>query len=177
MLGEDVDLAALALDEIGSRGVRQVGRWLLDPETIERARLPGRQEKFDVRGVPVVLDGAHVASSVGRVLDELARTGLSEKPVVILALGRDKDAEAILKMLRGRADRLLCTSVTTGPLRPAELLATEATRIGLRAETASDPEHALARAFELCAGGGWVLAIGSFYLAGSLRSLIATQTK
>lgn len=183
MLEENVQLASLALGELGRRGVlardgRPAGGWLLDRATIDRARLPGRQERFDVRGVPVVLDGAHVASSVERVLDELARDPtLAGPPVVVLALGRDKDAEAILKKLHSRADRLLCTSVTTGPLRAAELLATEATRIGLPAETAADPERALARALELCAVGGWVLAIGSFYLAGSLRSLIATQTK
>lgn len=179
MLGENVDLAGLALDELGRKGVatsdaRPVGRWLLDPMTIARARLPARQERFDVDGVPIVLDGAHVASSIGRVLDELAQDPeLSGRPVVILALGRDKDIEAILKKLHGRADRLLCTSVTTGPLRAAELLASEALHMGLEAETASDPAHALERALELCDDGGWVLAIGSFYLAGSIRSLIA----
>jgi dihydrofolate synthase/folylpolyglutamate synthase len=179
MLGENVSIAGLALDELGRKGVatkdaRPVGGWLLDPATVAGARLPARQERFDVRGVPVVLDGAHVASSMGRVLDELAPgEGLLGRPVVILALGRDKDIEAILKMLHGRADRLLCTSVTTGPLRAAELLATEALHMGLEAEAASDPAQALARALELCSDGGWVLAIGSFYLAGSIRSLIA----
>jgi dihydrofolate synthase/folylpolyglutamate synthase len=179
MLGENVSLAGLALDELGRRGVattegRAVGGWLLDAATIAGARLPGRQEKFDVEGVPVVIDGAHVASSVGRVLDELAEDrDLAGRPVVILALGRDKDIQAILKKLHGRADRLLCTSVTTGPLRAAELLATEASHMGLEAEIAPDPARALARALELCSDRGWVLAIGSFYLAGSIRSLIA----
>lgn len=183
MLGEDVDLAGLVLDELGRRRVTDreshtVGKRLLDPPTIAAASLPGRQERFDVRGVPIVLDGAHVASSVGRVLDELAQQpGLDGRPVVILALGRDKDAGAILKMLHDRADRLLCTSVTTGPLRAAELLATEALQAGFEAEVAADPAHALARALELCERGGFVLAIGSFYLAGSIRSLIASQPK
>lgn len=181
MLEENADLARLVLEEIGRRGVvardgRAAGGWLLDAATVAQARLPARLERFDVKGVPVVLDGAHVASSIGRVLDDLGReSDLTGRPVVVLALGRDKDVGAILKMLRGRADRLLCTSVTTGPLRAAELLAAEASRIGIEAETASDPAHALARALELCEHGGWVLVIGSFYLAGSIRSLIATD--
>jgi folylpolyglutamate synthase/dihydropteroate synthase len=119
-----------------------------------------------------VLDAAHVASSVALLLTELSREReYSSRPVVLLALGRDKDAAAILKALGGRVDRILCTTVASGPLRDAETLAQAARTQGIVAETAPDPGRALARALALTGDDGWVLVLGSFYLAGALRAL------
>lgn len=178
MLARNADLARLCLDELGARGVRGpravASGTLLDARAIDDARLPGRLERFDVDGVPVVLDAAHVASSVEMVLDELAHTtDLRGLPTVVLALGREKDARSILKKLVGRTDRLLCTTVAVGPLRAAEELAAEASRTGLAAEAVAEPADAFARALA-GARGRWVLILGSFYLAGAIRLQIAT---
>ena len=92
----------------------------------------------------------------------------------------DKDAAAILKTLRGRADRLVCTTAASGPLRATGTLVEEASRVGFVAETAADPTDALAKATQLAeeTPGGWVLVIGSFYLAGAVRPLLqADPTK
>jgi folylpolyglutamate synthase/dihydropteroate synthase len=124
----------------------------------------------------VVIDGAHVASSVQMALDELSTDPeLSRPPVVLLALGRDKNAREILKVLSGRTDRLVCTTVTSGPLSAAETLAAEAKLAGLGAETAADPRDAYARALDHAADGRWVLVIGSFYLAGAVRKVIRAE--
>ncbi len=190
MLGRDVDLAALALDELGARGVKgadprgvkavdgwPVGRALLDDATIAAARLPGRLEKHRVGRIPLVIDGAHVASSVRMVLDELARDPeLRGTPVVVLALGRDKNAREILKVLAGGTDRVLCTTVSSGPLLAAHTLAAEASLAGLGAETAADPRDACARALESAADGRWVLVLGSFYLAGAVRAFLRAES-
>lgn len=176
MLERDADLARLVLDELGRRGVKTAdgnafSGALLDERTIASARLPARQEKLFAGRTRVVLDGAHVASSVKMVLDELALDPeLRARPVVVLALGRDKDAAAILKTLTGRVDRLVCTTTASGPLAAAENLAKEAQRAGIAAETAAEPKLAFARALVLAQPEGWVLVIGSFYLAGALRS-------
>src|SRR5258705_2148373 len=74
MFGRNADLARLALDELGARGVRDRDGWpigsnLLDAEAVEAGRLPGRLQKHPVRGIQVVLAGAPVASTVRRVLD------------------------------------------------------------------------------------------------------------
>jgi dihydrofolate synthase/folylpolyglutamate synthase len=170
-------LAGLVLDELGRRGLRGAGgaalsAALLDEPTAASARLPGRAERRRVGRTPVVLDAAHVASSVALLLAELSREReYSSPPVVLLALGRDKDAPAILKTLAGRVDRVLCTTVASGPLRDAETLAQAARTQGIVAETAPDPGRALARALTLTGDDGWVLVLGSFYLAGALRAL------
>ena len=171
-LDRNTALARLVLDELGRRGVRGASAALLDGPTVASARLPGRAERRRVGRTPVVLDAAHVASSVSLLLGELSREReFSSAPVVILALGRDKDAAAILKALAGRADRVVCTAVASGPLRDAETLAQAARTQGLVAETAADPERALARALDLTGEDGWVLVLGSFYLAGALRRM------
>jgi len=179
MLERNVDLARLALDELGAREVRDREGWpvsgrLLDAPTVEAARLPGRLEKsLEKRragGVPVVIDAAHVPSSVRMVLEELAGDpDLPGKPVVLIALGRDKDARGIFKILAPVADTVVCTTVPSGPLSAAEVLVEEARCVGLGAETAADPRAAYARALELAEDGRWVLVIGSFYLAGAIR--------
>lgn len=186
MLARNVALARLVLDELGRRGVtardgRPVDGRLLDEETISGARLPARLEKRRIGRTLVVIDGAHVASSVRMVLEELAGdpdvAGAAGPPVVLLALGRDKDAPRILKTLRAHADRLVCTTVASGPLRAAETLAEEASRAGFVAETAAEPVSALSKALQLAGEQGWVLVIGSFYLAGAVRSLLDSHTQ
>jgi len=178
MLERNADIARLVLDELGRRGVRAsggtaIGRHNLDDGVIARARLPGRLEFRRAGGKTVVLDVAHVASSVTSVLEELSHErDLIGLPVVVLALGRDKDAAAILKALRGRVDRLVCTTVAHGPLRVLDVLVEDAHRAGFAAETAASPEIALAQALQLARDDGWILVIGSFYLVGAVRPLL-----
>ena len=181
MMGRNVDLARLALDELGARDVRDRDGWpiggrLLDEETVLAARLPGRMEKRVHRGVRVVIDAGHVPSSVRMALEELASDpDLAGPPVVVAALGRDKNAREIFRILATLADTVVCTTVPSGPLSAAEFLSEEAVRAGLGAETAADPRAAYARALELAEDGRWVLVIGSFYLAGAIRREIFVE--
>jgi len=180
LIDRNLDLARLVLDELGRRGVRgsdqePISGSALDADTIAAAQLPGRQELRWVGGTPVLLDGAHVASSIAAVLREAALDPRlpRRKPVVVLALGRDKDAAAILKALRDGTDRLLCTTAASGSLRAVETLAEESSRAGIDAETAADPADALAKGLQLAAyAGSWVLVTGSFHLVGAIRPLL-----
>ena len=58
-----------------------------------------------------------------------------------------------------------------------EPLVEEASRVGFVAETAAEPKSALAKAIQLAGNEGWVLVIGSFYLAGAVRALFADSSK
>ena len=99
--------------------------------------------------------------------------GRASPPQVVLALGKDKDSAAILKALGRWVDRVQVTTCLTGPLRPAGELAEEARALGLRASSHEEPAQALDAALAAAEGGGWVLVIGSFYLAGALRPSLA----
>lgn len=180
-------LAALALDELGRRGLATrvplglaragtpVGGWLLGPEERNAARLPGRVELCEARGRRVVLDGAHVPSSLSALLAELeARPELAgRRPLVVLGMGKDKDEQGLLKALRGHADRLLCTSLGEGPYREAEALCAAALEAGFVAEVVRPPAAALECALEQAPRGGWVLVTGSLHLVGALRGRLA----
>lgn len=172
-------LAAAALDELGGLGVlaadgQPLGPQLLSPNIVAGAALPARGERFHLQGVPVVLDGAHVARSVADLLADLGRDpSLVGPPLTILALGKDKQVEAVLKTLVGGVDRVFCTSSTAGPLLGAEELARRAREFGLAAEAHPDPRQALDHALGAArARGGWLLIVGSFYTAGVLRPLL-----
>jgi dihydrofolate synthase/folylpolyglutamate synthase len=177
---QNAELAGLALDALGERGVRArgaqagraVGGWLLDPATRARARLPARGERFELDGRALVIDGAHVPASLSGLLDELARAGLATRPVVVLGLGRDKDAAGMLKALVGRVDRVLCTSVGEGPYQSASDLAETAGALGLVTEAVATPQEALDRALAGAPRAGWVLVTGSLHLAGAVRPLV-----
>lgn len=145
---------------------------LLTEDLAAAAQLPGRLERRQgPSGVPVVLDGAHVGSSIERVLDDLeGAQGLQGRPQVVLALARDKDHAGILKALRGRVDRVHSTTVPSGIHLEAASLAQRVQEGGLDGEEVADARDALHRACaRAAASGGWVLGIGSLYLVGALR--------
>ena len=168
-------LARLGLKLLQGRGMRGVHPDLLSAAVIQNARLPGRMERFSHRGasgeIPVVLDGAHVASSVAAVLGQLRGQEFAKgNPQVVLSLGQDKDASAILKTLVGHADRVYCTSVEGSLHRDPTELAALAAAQGLECQAHPDPKAALREALAAAGSSGWVLVIGSLHLAGALRS-------
>jgi len=170
-------LAAATLDELGAMGVQArdgapLGAVYLDETAARQARLPGRWEEFEVEGTPVHLDAAHVASSLEGLFEQLAPRHAGP-PQVVLALGKDKQHESLLKTLRRHADRVWCTTSQSGPLLGAADLADRARAAGLQATAEPDPRAALVAALGAAGGGGWVLVTGSFYLAGELRPWLA----
>jgi len=179
-------LAEAVLDELGRRGRRgldgrPLGARLLTPEVVRAARLPARLERLWLERTPVVVDGAHTPASVravvrdlsGPLLDELAEgRSLRRRPVVVLGMGVDKDLEGMLKSLRGAVDRVLCTSVGGSLARSPEEIVVAARALDLEAETAASPRRALERAQRLAGDHGWVLVLGSLYLAGVVRPLL-----
>jgi folylpolyglutamate synthase/dihydropteroate synthase len=71
---------------------------------------------------------------------------------VVLGLGRDKDAEGILKALAPLAERVICTSVGTALHRTSEELAHRARDLGIAAEESVPPRAALDRSLAAARG-------------------------
>jgi dihydrofolate synthase/folylpolyglutamate synthase len=169
----NVRLARTALDLLGERAEPDRPRLsgeLLDARVVVEARLPGRLEILERDGVPIVLDGAHVPSSLALLLRDLARDErFSGKAQILVGIGADKDAAGLLKALRGHVDRVLCTSVGRGPYRDPEELAALARSLGFEAAAAADAREALDEARERARGSGWVLVTGSLHLVGRVR--------
>jgi len=176
-------LAGAVLGALGRRGFfdgsgAPLGPELLDEATCRAARLPGRGETFRCQGTPVVLDGAHTPGSVEALLRDLrGHPGLPGRPVVVLGLAAEKDLEAILKTLQREADTVVCTSVGGALHHAPEEIVRVAAGVSMGAEIATSPAGALEKALLLASGGGWVLILGSLYLAGALRPRLGPPTQ
>ena len=177
-------LARAVLDELGIRGVAirrpdlppgPVAGWLLNDRTRDLAQLPGRMERFDPPGsAPVILDGAHVAFNLEAVLADLdAQPDLAGPCVVVLGLGRDKQAREMLAVLKRRASTVICTQATAGPpsCDPAELRDLAAAA-GVPAEQVARPGDALVRAAAIAGARGWILVTGSLHVVGEVRPIL-----
>lgn len=172
-------IAEVVLNVMGQNGVlsaqkEPIWRTHLDADAVRAARLPGRQERFRIGGVPVVLDCGHTLESAEMLLKELERDPeLGRKPKLLVALGIEKDAVRLLKAFEGHVDRCLCTTAPEGRLLDCEDLAELAHQAGHDPEAWEDPTEALQDAIEDAShAGGWVLIFGSFYLAAVLRTLL-----
>ena len=73
-------------------------------------RLMGRFEIRQVAGKTVVFDIAHTTSSIANLIENLKERFGDEKFVFLASIMRDKDAEKILKMIAGVADKIILTS-------------------------------------------------------------------
>jgi dihydrofolate synthase/folylpolyglutamate synthase len=186
--GRNRHLAGRVLDSLGSMGVRAegpterrlVGDWLLTAEVQKAAKLPGRLEHFRLSvttagggaRISVILDGAHVASSLRAVISDLKREGLAPTQcVAVVGLASDKDKQAFLSELRGNSDEVIVTNAPTpSKAFSAGQLAKVARDLNLTVREEGDPARALETALVAAAGkAGWVLVTGSLHLVGALR--------
>ncbi|KAA1178766.1 bifunctional folylpolyglutamate synthase/dihydrofolate synthase [Rhizobium tropici] len=187
-------LVGLVFDHLGRQGesVRQgsekaqpVGAWLLEPAVIEKARLPGRMERFDFalppilakgrQTLPIIMDGAHVPFNIEAVLRDIARSSsVGGDCVAVVALASDKDAPGFVKVVSRYAAHVVFTEASgSGRAHAANALEALGISMGMACEAVPDPQKALNRAVAKAAeGGGWVLVTGSLYLVGALRRTV-----
>ncbi|HED66750.1 MAG TPA: bifunctional folylpolyglutamate synthase/dihydrofolate synthase [Planctomycetes bacterium] len=172
---ENEELAAEVLRQLGHPVPGEPGG--LDREGWRAAsRLPGRLERI-LGPEKVVLDGAHVPGSLDRVFAVLqADPALASSPDVVFGCRTDKDLPGLLKVLRGRVDRVHCTSLGRGLDASPERIAGLARSLGLDASAADDPEAALAMARRRAGADRWILVTGSLHLLGRLRPLLVRPT-
>lgn len=165
-------LALAALDVLAARGA-------VDPAALDAAVAPGLARlrwrgRWDVLPGGLVVDGAHDEASF-RALAATAAARLEPGPhVLLLAVSRDKDLDAIADVLAGwpaRPLEVVCCAARSPRATPPVDLAARLTARGVRAEAVDGGvSPALARATALAAGRP-VLACGSLLLAGEVLAL------
>ena len=130
---------------------------------------PGRIERFEVGGCPIVLDAAHNPSGA-RALASYLREAAPKGITLVFGAMRDKAVREMLTALGPVARAILCTTAPSPRAMPAEELAALAREIGLSAEAVPNPVDALARA---CGYGRTVVVAGSIFLIGPVRERLA----
>lgn len=187
-------LVGLVFDHLGTQGEtvlegaakgRPIGAWMLEPDVVEKARLPGRMERFDFmlpaalrngrQTVPMVMDGAHVPFNIEAVLRDIRRSSsVSGDCIAIVALASDKDAPGFVGVLSRYVAYVVFTEASgSGRAHAATDLEALGKSMGLACEAEPDPRKALERGIAKVAKvGGWMLVTGSLYLVGALRGTV-----
>ena len=110
----------------------------------------------------ILIDAAHNGEGA-TALARYLRSWHPEKPVLVVGVMRDKDADDILEPLLPCVSEVIATAAPTPRALPADDLAR---RIGPRAIAVKDPSEAVERALQLSES---VCVAGSIFLAGALR--------
>lgn len=115
-------------------------------------------------GSEIWLDGAHNPSAAAPVARALKTLRRGRSVVLILGMLANKDAGAVLRLLRPAVDEVIAVPVPGHEHHPPADLAAEGNALGLRAREAVSVEAALATVDSPSV----VLIAGSLYLAGTV---------
>jgi dihydrofolate synthase/folylpolyglutamate synthase len=139
---------------------------------VAAARWPGRLEHF--RGDPdVVVDGGHNPAAVTAAVRAIAQLGTASDPVLLFGAMADKDLVGMLRSLPV-AWPAVFTQVAEARAVPASDLRALAVTLGRVGDAANaDPAAALGLARAQAGASGTVVVLGSLYLAGAVRALLA----
>ncbi len=134
-------------------------------------RWPGRLEYFG----HILLDGAHNDPGV-RALCAYCDAWLPREKVVLLSgMMADKDVTQMAKRLSTRVRCVVATQPEVPRALEAEALAQTFEQQGLRAYVDKTPAQALEHARALAGPEGVVLAAGSLYLVGAIRTMLRRE--
>lgn len=134
-------------------------------------RWPGRLERFG----SVLLDGAHNDPGV-RALCAYADAWLpKDKTVLLTGMMQDKETEKMCHRLAQRVRCAVCAQPKIPRAMDAGDLAAAFEAQGLRAYAQPDAARALEQARSLAGSDGVVLAAGSLYLIGEIRTLLRKE--
>ena len=139
--------------------------------TIERGLMAAAQPGCCERFGNVILDGAHTPSSVRATLQAVHDHFPQKKPQLVIAIAKDKDLHGIAALVAPCVQQVFCTQVDHRRGRTSEELAAHPIWRD-RACAMPDPATALKQAKAAAGPRGLVLATGSLYLAGALRSIV-----
>lgn len=132
-------------------------------EGLARARWMGRFEIHDVRGIPVVFDGAHNPAGAEALSESLAEQYPDKRRLIVFASLQDKDTDTVISLLVRKDDKVFLTEAPTPRSRKTSELAGMFT-----CETKEEPSvaQALADAVAEAGEGDMVLVCGSLYILG-----------
>ena len=175
---DNAGLAIAAVLKLGDRRIDEaaIARGLTSVEW------PGRLQRLKIgplaaealrAGADLILDGGHnphAAKALARAIEDLAAR--DPRPLVLIAgMMANKDALAFFTALRRINPEIIFTvPVGAEAATDPRTLAQSVRMVGLKAETATDVQSALARALEAC-DAPRVVICGSLYLAGEVLAM------
>lgn len=146
-------------------------------EGLARAQWGGRFETHHLRGIPIVLDGAHNPAGAEALKEALEEQYPDKRRVMVFTSLQDKDTETVIQLLVRKDDLVFaCEAPTPRTRRPEEI---EAMIDAQKLKAAHKPEPsvdaALHDALEAAKEGDIILVCGSLYILGDAIRWIREQ--
>lgn len=138
---------------------------------LERVKWPARFEVLE-KNPPFILDGGHNPQCAEALVESIEEYLPGEKIVFLLGVLGDKDYDSIVKMMMPYASEFICVTPNSPRALTANELADYIVNNGGRATPADSIEEGIRMAKSASSndGGRPVIAFGSLYLAGAVRS-------
>jgi len=162
--------AAVVLETV--EALRRRG-WNIDDKAVSAGlrdvTWPARMEVLN-RSPLFILDGGHnpqCAQALAACAKELLP---GKKAVFLIGVLADKDYAAVMDYVLPLAQAFICLTPLSDRALPAEDLADYLTARGARAEACEDISEGIKKALTLAGEDNAVIAFGSLYLAGAIRS-------
>ena len=169
--------AAVVLETVENLRARG---WDISEDSVRRGlaevKWPARFEVLSFDPL-FILDGGHNPQCAEALTDALKQYLEGRRIVFLLGVLADKDYETILDMMMPFADEFVCVTPLSDRALPAEDLAQVIAGKGGKASVASDISTGVTKALELTSDGRCVVAFGSLYLAGAVRTVFLTRLK
>jgi len=163
---ENAAAALATLDMLRERGIEWDEAALR--EGLRLVRWPARMEVVGHHPT-IVVDGAHNADSMQKLVAALRDTFTMRRLIVVLSPNRDKDLAGIARALAGVDVVILTRMANPRAATIAELQAVFAENApGVTIESASDSTRAMELALELAGSEDLICATGSLYLAAEV---------
>ncbi|MBN1873068.1 MAG: bifunctional folylpolyglutamate synthase/dihydrofolate synthase [Anaerolineae bacterium] len=137
---------------------------------------PGRMEVLSRESPLLLLDGAHNAYSMHKLVEALNLWFPGIHWIVLYGASSDKDIEGMLRELQPLCERVIMTRSHHPRATMPQILVEKALAVGLAAEVAADSSQALTLALAECRTTLGILATGSLYLVADVREAWAGQT-
>lgn len=140
---------------------------------MSRAKWPARFEIL--RTAPTVIaDGSHNADGM-KAFVETAKAVLSDNPICVFGMLRDKDYEYCIKKLSEITDTVVVTEVDSPRRETVEKLSQTAKKYIKNVYEEKENEDAVKRALEIVKKDGTVIALGSLYMMKNIKDAIKKE--
>lgn len=158
---ENATTAVAALEALASLGVK------ISPDKIRQGLSqviwPGRLQILR-REPMVVIDGAHNAYSMNKLVEAVKRYFDYDRCLVIFGTSCDKDISGMARELKQLGEHIIITSSTHPRAASTSLLFSEFARLGFEVNMAENVPDALAQALALTEKTGLIVVTGSLFV-------------
>ena len=167
--------AALALTSIEI--LREAG-WSIPEaavgEGLASVRWPARLEVLQKEPI-FLLDGGHNPQCAQALCESLDALLPGRKVTFLVGVLADKDYDTILRMMRPYAKEFVCVTPVSDRALPAEDLQKYLLKLGCPAVACGSMEAGVKEALARAGEDGCVVAFGSLYMAGAVRTVFLSQ--